>query len=288
MSWLRRIFGTPSEAEGVRLVKLRSTRFRHLLRHYGKFLDLLGDAAEKQAGDYVLDKQYIVSMAEILFEVAETVVFDLNVMTNQRWSSFFEIMDRLHTEVKKSLASWSDDSQRPEEGAKDFVQSGKSDVSVGGDSLVEAIARYPLLYRQKGQVACRGVAAGPVFNLCTEKDPERLPAGVVLVAPEIKPEAELLRAIRTAAAILTDSGKPASHMASIAREFRIPTIVGLQDASVQLATGTLVTVDADENTVYLGRMQELLDYYQEERLRPEAAGFPINHRGRGKEPGLRR
>ena len=160
MSWLRRIFGTPSEAEGVRLVKLRSTRFRHLLRHYGKFLDLLGDAAEKQAGDYVLDKQYIVSMAEILFEVAETVVFDLNVMTNQRWSSFFEIMDRLHTEVKKSLASWSDDSQRPEEGAKDFVQSGKSDVSVGGDSLVEAIARYPLLYRQKGQVACRGVAAG--------------------------------------------------------------------------------------------------------------------------------
>ena len=58
-------------------------------------------------------------------------------------------------------------------------------------------------------------------------------------------------------------------MASIAREFRIPTIVGLQDASVQLATGTLVTVDADENTVYLGRMQELLDYYQEERLDPD-------------------
>ena len=90
MSWLRRIVGTPSEAEGVRLVKLRSTRFMHLLRHYGKFLDLLADADEKQAGDYVLDKQYIVSMAEILFEAAETVVFDLNVMTNQRCGAFYE------------------------------------------------------------------------------------------------------------------------------------------------------------------------------------------------------
>jgi pyruvate,water dikinase len=266
MSWLRRIVGTPSEAEGVRLVKLRSTRFRHLLRHYGKFLDLLADAAEKQAGDYVLDKQYIVSTAEILFDVADTVVFDLNVMTNQRCGSFYEIMDRIHTEVKKSLASWSDDSKRQEEAGTPLGQNGKSSVSIGSDRLVDAIARYPVLYRQRGQIACRGVAAGPVLNLCTEKNPERFPAGAVLVASEIKPEAELLRAMRNAAAILTDGGKPASHMASVAREFRIPSIVGLQDASKQLATGTLVTVDADENRVYLGRLQELLDYYREERL----------------------
>ena len=45
--------------------------------------------------------------------------------------------------------------------------------------------------------------------------------------------------------------------------------MGLQDASKQLATGTLVTVDADENTVYLGRLEELLDYYRDERLGPD-------------------
>ena len=269
MSWLRRIFVKSSEAEGVKLVKLRTVRFRHLLRHYGKFLDLQADAAEKQTGEYVLDKQYILSMAEILFEVADTVVFDLNVMTNQRCTSFYPLMDQFHAEIKKSLTSRTDEAKRRKEAGKRSEKRKGAYSPASEGSLMQAIARYPLLYGQKGRVACRGVAAGPVFNLSTEKDPERLPAGAVLVATKIEPKAELLRAVQKAAAILTDSGRPTDQIAGAAREFRIPTIVGLQNASEQLMTGTVVTVDADENTVYLGRLHELLDYYREERLGPE-------------------
>jgi hypothetical protein len=112
MSWLSRIFESPPEAEGVSLIKLRSSRFRHLLRSYGKFLDLIADAAEKQGGDYILDKQYIVSMAEILFNLADAVVFDLNVMTNQRYGSLYDLMERFHMEVKKIITSWNEHSNR--------------------------------------------------------------------------------------------------------------------------------------------------------------------------------
>ena len=277
MSWLRRIFVKSSEAEGVRLVKLRTVRFRHLLRHYGKLLDLQADAAEKQTGEYVLDKQYILSMAEILFEVADTVVFDLNVMTNQRCTSFYPLMDQFHAEIKKSLTSRTDEAKRRKEAGKRSEKRKGAYSPASEGSLMQAIARYPLLYGQKGRVACRGVAAGPVFNLSTEKDPERLPAGAVLVATKIEPKADpdrrlisvvgpggtgktllVSEAVQKAAAILTDSGRPTDQIAGAAREFRIPTIVGLQNASEQLMTGTLVTVDADENTVYLGRLHELI------------------------------
>jgi pyruvate,water dikinase len=117
-----------------------------------------------------------------------------------------------------------------------------------------------------GQIACRGIAAGPVFNLETEEDPDAFPQGAVMVASDIVPDEQLLRRMRKASAILTDFGEPARDTATLAREFNIPSIVGLKDASRRLATGTEITVDADENAVYLGRVRELLEYDETERL----------------------
>jgi pyruvate,water dikinase len=50
---------------------------------------------------------------------------------------------------------------------------------------------------------------------------------------------------------------PAGHMATVAREFRLPTIVGCGLATSALKTGDEITVDATQNVVYRGLVKEL-------------------------------
>jgi pyruvate,water dikinase len=270
MKWLEKILH-PSrhERDESRLANLRCTRFRQLVRNYGRILDAMADAAEKQGGDFILDRQYIVSLGESVIDLTESIVFDLNILAGQRFDAFYDLLDRFRVEVRRIIAA---------NDAKMAAPPGRAEISGGGrrpDSesglsrLARAIADSPVLYQHVGQVTCRGLAAGPVFNLATEKDPGAFPQGAVLVAPDIVPNEELIRLMRQASAILTDYGETAREAATLVREFRIPTIVGLSDASSRLETGTEVTVDADENTVYLGRVPELLEYYDAERLGPE-------------------
>ena len=54
------------------------------------------------------------------------------------------------------------------------------------------------------------------------------------------------------AAIVTEIGSPAGHMASLCREFGIPTIVGLEGATRHLQPGAEVTVDATGRRVLAG------------------------------------
>ncbi len=61
-----------------------------------------------------------------------------------------------------------------------------------------------------------------------------------------------------AQAIVTDYGSISGHMASLAREFAIPTILAAKTATAVLSPGLEVTVDAYSGRVYQGRVPELL------------------------------
>jgi pyruvate,water dikinase len=260
MSWFHRIFKDSRERDVCRLFNLRSTRFRQLLRNYGRILDRLADAAEKQAGEYILDRQYIVSLVEIVVDLAESIIFDLNVITDNRHYAFYDVLKKFNSEFRKILASESN-----LEISAGHRSNSIAKAEVSPRMLAEAISRSPALFRSEGQVACRGVATGTVFNLETAENASAFPDGSVMVAADIRPDDELIRVMRKASAILTDFGEPAGDTAILAREFQIPMIVGIQGASKLLETGSIVTVDADECTVYPGRIQELLDYYRAER-----------------------
>jgi pyruvate,water dikinase len=110
------------------------------------------------------------------------------------------------------------------------------------------------------------VAGGPVFLVRDKKDINEFPEQGVLVAPELLPEWELGCAMQKASAILSDSGKTNGSVASLARRFRIPFILGLKDATKRLFNGELLTIDADENVVYEGFIKELINYYLIEEL----------------------
>jgi len=63
-----------------------------------------------------------------------------------------------------------------------------------------------------------------------------------------------------ASAVLTDVGTATGHLAAIARELRVPTILDTGIATEVLRDSGDVTVDAEENVVYGGRVDELLHY----------------------------
>ncbi len=115
----------------------------------------------------------------------------------------------------------------------------------------------------KGIVACKGVAAGPVAIVRTDVEAAAFPAGAVLVARTTG--TGLAAALARAAALVTDVGSAAGHLASLAREYRIPALLDTGTATAVLAAGAEVTVDAYHGNVYEGRVEELLRHATKRR-----------------------
>jgi pyruvate,water dikinase len=127
-----------------------------------------------------------------------------------------------------------------------------------GKELKAFLARQTPLLENRGVIAYRGIAAGRVWQVTDDQSLERFPSGAVLVSRHAIPL--LARAIPRAGAVITDVGSPTGHMATVAREFRVPTIVDAGTATEILQSGMEVTVDAERNVVYAGRIAELLHH----------------------------
>ena len=118
--------------------------------------------------------------------------------------------------------------------------------------------QVPGSHEKPGEVACRGIGSGRVHVVTEDEDFDTLPEDVVLVSRTSTPR--LAAAIGRASAVLTDVGTATGHLAAIAREFRVPTILDTEIATRVLRDAGEVTVDAEENVVYAGRVGELLHY----------------------------
>jgi pyruvate,water dikinase len=132
-------------------------------------------------------------------------------------------------------------------------------AETGSDAQAQATTGYPVLLRDQGVVVQRGATAGKVFILRHLDELEKIPKGSILVARHDSPH--FVQAIPILNAIITDIGVPTSHMASICREFSIPTVVNTGSATSVLRHGQAVTLQAGEGgevVVYEGIVQGLL------------------------------
>lgn len=130
------------------------------------------------------------------------------------------------------------------------VESLESDIH-----SIPALSDYPVLIKD-GAVAYPGVGCGPAFQVQSEEDLMNFPEGAILVAKQSSPKFVLV--MKKAQAILTDIGSVAGHMASLAREFAVPTILDTKTATATIPTGMQITVDAFSGKVYQGTAVELL------------------------------
>ncbi len=120
----------------------------------------------------------------------------------------------------------------------------------------EPVPGYPVLL-EGGDIVCPGVGSGPAHIVRSMDDLLSFPAGGVLVASTSSPQYVIV--MQQAQAILTDSGSITGHMASLARDFRIPAILNTQKATSTIRPGAEITVDAYSGRIYLGKVPQLME-----------------------------
>jgi pyruvate,water dikinase len=123
--------------------------------------------------------------------------------------------------------------------------------------VLPVLTGYPLLI-EKGVTVSGGVGFGPAYHVSSDDDLLHFPDGAVLIARHTS--TKFVMVMKKTRAIVTDMGNIAGHMATLAREFAIPTIVSANLASSVIPEGMEVTVDAYSGRVYQGKVTELEAY----------------------------
>lgn len=128
-----------------------------------------------------------------------------------------------------------------------------------GESISEPtaddLAGHPVLL-QSGASACDGVASGRAYVLQSDHNLAGIPEGAILVAQQTSPR--YVPVLGRVQGIVTDVGSVTGHMASVAREFHIPTLVGTGSATSAIPHGEEITIDARNRIIYKGRVKHLV------------------------------
>jgi len=122
-------------------------------------------------------------------------------------------------------------------------------------NAADAARSAPVILSGKGVSAMGGVSSGPVYLASEGDDLSDFPYGAILVARHSSPR--FARVMPRCRGIITDVGSATGHMATIARELRVPTLVGTGNATRILRDGQEITLDADHIVVYEGAVEAL-------------------------------
>lgn len=113
-----------------------------------------------------------------------------------------------------------------------------------------------------GYTVFPGAGGGTIHHVRNTNDLKNIPDGVILVSEH--PFPGLITALSKANALITKVGSIASHLATIAREYRTPTIFGVKSPEL-LLDGQYVTVDSAHLKIYNGVQEELIEALQPEK-----------------------
>ncbi len=100
-----------------------------------------------------------------------------------------------------------------------------------------------------GNAASAGRVTGTARVIMSLDDADRLGHGEILVCPSTMPPWTPLFAI--ASGVVTDHGGVLSHTAIVAREYRIPAVVGTKVGTSLIKDGQKITVDGAKGTIKL-------------------------------------
>ncbi|MGO9566915.1 MAG: PEP/pyruvate-binding domain-containing protein [Desulfomonilaceae bacterium] len=131
-------------------------------------------------------------------------------------------------------------------------------ISDADEDICESCSLYPVLVQDKGVVAHAGVGSGPVRVVQSNEDMDQFPDGAVLVTKYTAPW--LARIVPKASAMIAERGSVAGHLATITREFRVPSLIGVENATNVLKNGMEITLDTHHRIIYEGHVQELIRY----------------------------
>ncbi|MFH0783392.1 MAG: PEP/pyruvate-binding domain-containing protein [Pseudomonadota bacterium] len=112
----------------------------------------------------------------------------------------------------------------------------------------------PILFG--GICAAKGTVSGEVMRIDSVNQLQSFPKGAVLLVEHPLPEWAPL--LGRASALIAGHGSEAGHLATVAREFAIPALLGLPEALTTLENGQTITVNASARAIYNGCREDLL------------------------------
>jgi pyruvate,water dikinase len=104
-----------------------------------------------------------------------------------------------------------------------------------------------------GMPAAAGIATGRA-RIVHDPPTARIEPGDILVAATTDPGWSPL--FLTAGGLVTETGSPMAHGPTVAREYGIPAVICVRDATNRLHDGEMITVDSSSGTVQLVTSEE--------------------------------
>ncbi|MBD2344770.1 putative PEP-binding protein [Anabaena subtropica] len=135
----------------------------------------------------------------------------------------------------------------------------------------------PNLQFIKGVGAARGrVTANAHVVNDSQKKPEQLPKGVILVVPTVTPD--WLPLLQQVVGIVTAQGGLTSHAAILARELGIPAVINVAEATLLIPNGERLLIDGDRGEVYLLKPDEATTTENQQQQLPTPSFHPVVNR----------
>ena len=110
------------------------------------------------------------------------------------------------------------------------------------------IPRDAKILLKGGEPVWPGRAVGPIHLALTPEDEEQTPTGALLVVPWLKPDC--VRLLPRVCGIVVEHGTVTGHAASILREFRIPSLFGVEGATDILPAGRTASLDVAARSIF--------------------------------------
>ena len=121
------------------------------------------------------------------------------------------------------------------------------------EETVEILPRTPLAERpllEGGIPIQAGRTSGPLIRVESATLPGKVPEGSILVVPVATPEIATL--LPFLAGCISETGNPAGHAAALLREWRVPSLFGVEGALGSLEGEEVIGLDATHRRIYRG------------------------------------
>ncbi len=103
-----------------------------------------------------------------------------------------------------------------------------------------------------GDPAWHGRAVGEVHVARTPRDLEATPSGALLVAAQLLPDC--VRILPRVCGVVVERGTLTGHVASLVREFRVPSLFGVPGALDAVVPGATASLDSSRRSLYAGEL----------------------------------
>ena len=114
--------------------------------------------------------------------------------------------------------------------------------------------RGPTTGQMRGIAASPGTSAAHAYLAHSVEEAARMPSGQILVCPFTDPG--WTPVLDRVAGVVTETGGLLSHAAIICREYGIPAVLGVENATSRIATGASLVIDGHEGRVELVSVTE--------------------------------